>query len=288
MMIGWIAGIVVQSRQNQGSDLEWNNMPREWMDVSGLAFNTLLLLEQVQLSWLPGWLPEEELGVALAANPAVEWYMRHKCPQLSEWLDRVVAAQGGRQDEDPAKIRQAEVSVLATMTDLVVYAVDPAVYDAQLFLGWDTDELTSLTEFTGKTVIDVGAGTGRLALAVADKAGTVFAVEPVANLRAYLKKKARAKGLHNVYPVDGLITDIPFPGQTADVTMSGHVFGEDPDAEYKELARVTKVGGMIILCPGNNDKDNEAHDLLVARGFAWSRFEEPRDGWKRKYWKEMI
>ncbi len=35
-------------------------MPREWMDVSQLSFNTLLLLEQVQLSWLPGWLPEKE------------------------------------------------------------------------------------------------------------------------------------------------------------------------------------------------------------------------------------
>ena len=29
-------------------------MPRDWMDVSHLSFNSLLLLEQVQLSWLPG------------------------------------------------------------------------------------------------------------------------------------------------------------------------------------------------------------------------------------------
>ena len=65
-------------------------MPCKWMDVSDLSFNTLLLLEQVQLSWLPGWLPENELGVALKANPVVEWYMRHKCPQLNEWLDRVL------------------------------------------------------------------------------------------------------------------------------------------------------------------------------------------------------
>ena len=55
-------------------------MPREWMDVSHLSFNTILLLEQVQLSWLPGWLPEKELWIALRANPVVEWYFRHKCP----------------------------------------------------------------------------------------------------------------------------------------------------------------------------------------------------------------
>jgi len=257
------------------------------MDVSRVSFNAVLLLEQVQLSWMPGWLPEQELGLALKANPAVEWFMRHKCPQLNEWLDRVMSAVHGDDLDDPVKIRQAEVSVLGSMTDLVVYAVDPGVYDAQPFLGWETNELLSLTDFADKTVIDVGAGTGRLALAVADQARTVFAVEPVANLRAYLKKKARAQGLRNVYAVDGLITEIPFPEQTADVTMGGHVFGDDRDAEYQELVRVTKVGGMIILCPGNSDQDNEAHDLLVARGFEWSRFEEPRDGWKRKYWKRV-
>jgi hypothetical protein len=43
--------------------------PLEWMDVSQLSFNTLLLVEHVQLSWLPGWLPERELGIALRANP---------------------------------------------------------------------------------------------------------------------------------------------------------------------------------------------------------------------------
>ncbi len=228
-------------------------MPLDWMDMSGISFNTLLLLEQVQLSWLPGWLPEQELAVALRANPAVEWYMRHKCPALNGWLDRVLAAPPGEGAGDPAETRRAEVTVLSTLTDLVVYAVDPAVYDAQPFLGWDTDELLSLVDFTGKTVIDVGAGTGRLTLAAAEKAQTVFAVEPVANLRAYLKQKARARGWRNVYAVDGLITDIPFPAQTADVTMSGHVFGDAPEAEYREMRRVTKPGGMIVLCPGNSD-----------------------------------
>jgi hypothetical protein len=50
--------------------------------------------------------------------------------------------------------------------------------------------------------------------------------------------------------------------------------------------RVTKKSGMIILCPGNIDKDNATHDFLIEKGFMWSRFEEPNDGMKRKYWKE--
>lgn len=115
----------------------------------------------------------------------------------------------------------------------------------------------------------------------------VFAVEPVAKLCSYLKTKARSRGVMNVFTIDGLITDMPFPDQFADITMGGHVFGDHPEKECQELIRVTKPGGMVILCPGNNDQDNEAHHHLVAQGFQWARFEEPEDGIKRKYWKTI-
>jgi len=262
-------------------------MPRAWMDVSPLSFNSLLLLEQVQLSWLPGWVPESELQIALCANPVVEWYFRHKCPLLNEWLDQVLSSAEADSPLAPERVRQAEVGVLEALTDLLVYAVDPAIYDAQPFLSWDSNEFLSLADFSDKTVIDVGAGTGRLSLPAAALARAVFAVEPVANLRQYLRRKARAVGLENVFQADGLITDIPFPDGFADITLAGHVFGDALEAEYRELLRVTKAGGTIILCPGNNDLDNELHTFLVSRGFEWSRFEEPRDGIKRKYWKTV-
>lgn len=258
-------------------------MPVNWMDVSSLSFNTLLLLERVQLSWFPGWAPEAEMAIALRANPAVEWYLRHKCPELEPWLDGVMAKENRQASAE--QVRQAEVAILQALDDLVVYAVDPAVYDAQPFLGWDSRELTSLADFAGKIVIDVGSGTGRLALAVAGKAQAVFAVEPVANLRRYLKHKARNQHIHNLYPVDGLITDIPFPDTFADVTMGGHVFGDHPQEECQELLRVTRPGGTVILCPGNRDTDDDRHQFLVSQGFQWARFEEPRDGTKRKYWR---
>jgi SAM-dependent methyltransferase len=262
-------------------------VPVDWIDVSSISFNTLLLLERVQLSWFSGWLPEAELALALKANPVVEWYLRHKCPELNGWLDKVMAEVGEGQPPNPEKVRRAEEAVLRAINDLVTYAVDPAIYDAQPFLGWDSRELTSLVDFTGQTVIDVGAGTGRLALVAAEQAEAVFAVEPVTNLRRYLRDKARERGLKNVFPVDGLITDMPFPDGFAEVTMASHVFGDLPEEEFHELARVTKPGGAVILCPGNADWDNDRHHFLVSRGFQWSRFEEPEDGMKRKYWKRI-
>lgn len=262
-------------------------MAVDWIDVNRLSFNTLLLLERVQLNWLPGWLKEDELAVALQGNPTVAWYMRHKCPEISVWVDNVLALQAGAPAPEAARLRQAELAILSQINDLLVYVIDPSLYDAQPFLGWDSDELRGLVDWQGKTVIDIGSGTGRLAFVAAEQAHAVFAVEPVANLRRYIREKARLRGFSNIFPVDGLITELPFPDGFADVTMGGHVFGENPPAEYAEMQRVTQPGGMLILCPGSSTREDPSHEYLVAQGFAWAEFEEPGDGPKRKYWKTL-
>jgi ubiquinone/menaquinone biosynthesis C-methylase UbiE len=174
------------------------------------------------------------------------------------------------------------------MNDLICYAVNPAIYEKLPFLGWDSEELRNLVNFEGKTVVDIGSGTGRLAFVAAeDGALGVFAVEPVGNLRRYIKEKARRNGLTSIYTMDGLITDLPFPDGFIDIVMGGHVFGDSPEKEYTEMVRIVKPGGMVILCPGSNDSDDARHTFLVDRGFEWSRFEEPGDGIKRKYWKNV-
>lgn len=263
-------------------------MRLNWMDVTPLSFNTLLLLERLQLSWLPGWTtcPRPELALALNHHPVVEWYLRHQCPEINPFLDEVMAL-SLPPNASPARVRQAEVTVLESLMDLVVYAVDPAQYDAQSFLGWNDQELLCLADFQCKTVIDIGSGTGRLAFAVAPLAKTVFAVEPVSNLRRVIREKAKARGIHNVYAVDGTITQVPFPEGFADVTMEGHVYGDEPLAEKVEMERVTRHGGMVIHMPGHIDRDDEVHRYLMAEGYSWARFEEPGDGWKRKYWKKI-
>jgi hypothetical protein len=53
------------------------------------------------------------------------------------------------------------------------------------------------------------------------------------------------------------------------------------------LLLVARSGGRVVLCPGANDVDDEAHHVLVTAGYAWSVFEEPGDGRKRKYWRTV-
>ena len=87
--------------------------------------------------------------------------------------------------------------------------------------------------------------------------------------------------------MDGLKTGILFPASFADITVSGYVIGGHPAEEYEEMVRVTKPGGTVVLCPGNSDKDNNVHQLLVSQGFQGARLKEPADGVRRKYWKTV-
>lgn len=257
-----------------------------WLDVTNLSFNVMLLLDRIQISWFPGWVPKEPLSIALEGNPHVKWYLGNKCPEIKDWLDELMGARKGT-TPTAGQIREAEIAVMEAINDWLTYVVAPDVYDQLPFHGWDSKELTDLVDFTNKIVMDIGSGTGRQALLAAPTARVVYAVEPVGNLRFFLNEKARNLGFDNVHPVEGLLEDLPFHNDFADIIMGGHVFGEYLDGEYRELTRVTRPGGMIILIPGNNDCDNDVHAFLIAKGFNWGRFEEPVDGWKRKYWKEV-
>ena len=227
-----------------------------WLDVSDLDFNALLLLEPLHVVYLSERQPDAVMGTALAN--------RH--PTAEEQ-------------------RRAELAVLDTMQDWLMYILDPAGYDQLEFLGWNDDSLLTMIDFSDRVVLDVGAGSGRLTFTVAPYARAVYAVEPVARLRCYLWEKRTRLGFDNVYPIDGLITRIPFEDNFADILMAGHVFGEDFEAEYAEMWRVVRPGGTILLHPGTNaSSENEAHKFLLSKGFAFDLFKEPGDGLKRKYW----
>jgi SAM-dependent methyltransferase len=226
------------------------------------------------------------MGTALKAHSAIDWYLRQIHPPIGQYLDRCLKL--ANKDASPEQIRQSEIEILERYRDWVVYAVKPERYDQLDFLDWDDGSLLGLADFKQKVVIDIGSGTGRLAFAVAPIANTVYAVEPVANLRRFIWEKREKLGLDNVFPLDGTITQIPLPDSFADIVMSGHVYGDDPPAEIAEMTRVVRDGGIILMHPGTNaNTDQEAHRYLIEQGFDFATFEEPNDGLKHKYWKTI-
>jgi ubiquinone/menaquinone biosynthesis C-methylase UbiE len=105
----------------------------------------------------------------------------------------------------------------------------------------------------GDAVLDVGCGTGTLALEVARRvgqAGRVVGIDPGAEQIA----RARAKAARRNAPIEfqvGVIEQLPFPDQTFDVVLSTLMMHHLPAPLKRqglaEIARVLKPGGRLVI-----------------------------------------
>lgn len=253
-----------------------------------LEAEDLFLLEAFQISYLPGWVSEREFAAVLWAYPALKRYLIKRHPPIAGFIERVMAESGPARDDQ--KLAKYSEGLVWTIADLLVYNKCPEAYDEQGFHRWDFGEVTGITPLMGKTVIDGGAGTGRVTLEAARAAARVYAVEPVARLRQFIREKAAQAGLGNVYVVDGFLDDIPFSAGFADLLVTSHALGWRLEKELAEFERVVKRGGTIIHCPGTAESptEEERHRRLISSdwGYQWARYQAP-DGWKRKYWKRV-
>lgn len=253
---------------------------------ANLEIEDLFLLEAFQIAYLPGWVPEEELGLVLKGHPEIGKYLRKRNPETAGFLERVELE--ASKEYDQKSYDRACERIVWTIADLLVYNKCPEVYDQLPFHEWDFREVTDITGLTGKVVVDGGAGTGRVALEAAQTAEVVYAVEPVSRLRQFIREKAAQKSINNLYVLDGFLHDLPFTDQTVDVLITSHALGWQLEAELQEFERVVKAGGFVIHCPCTAEISGEekTHQRLVSGelGYSWARYEEA-DGWKRKYWK---
>lgn len=97
-------------------------------------------------------------------------------------------------------------------------------------------------------LLDVGAGTGRFALALAPRAGRVVAVEPNATMRSFLERAAVERGLRNVEVVPLRWEEVPDDLQ-ADVVLCSHVLYpiEDVEPFLRKLDRATRACCFVTM-----------------------------------------
>jgi len=72
---------------------------------------------------------------------------------------------------------------------------------------------------SGKRVLDIGCGDGRLALGVAPLATSVDGIDPDAEAIAAAKRNARTAGIRNVRFATGAAQHLPYPGAAFDVVV---------------------------------------------------------------------
>jgi ubiquinone/menaquinone biosynthesis C-methylase UbiE len=100
-------------------------------------------------------------------------------------------------------------------------------------------------------VLDVGCGTGSLAVLLAGAGHRVSGVDSSAAMLAAARTKAAAAGLAVGF-VHGDAGDPPFPPASVDVVLCRHVLWalDDPAAALGAWVRLLRPGGRLVLVEG--------------------------------------
>lgn len=227
------------------------------------------------------------LGTLLDRHPDLVFVIRKRAPEASGAVDILLSI--AEKDISDEALRAREIELMELLeTDVVYTEPDIMQKNCNYIYAWDEEHLHALCDLKGKTVLDLGAGTGRLTFAASKVAKRVYASEPVDRLREHMRDRVAKEGITNVKVQDGIVMDIPHEDDTFDVVMCGHVVGDDYDAEVREMTRVCKPGGHLVICNGDDDiKRSKPNRKLIERGFEPHYHESSQKGDIYNYTKKV-
>jgi ubiquinone/menaquinone biosynthesis C-methylase UbiE len=125
------------------------------------------------------------------------------------------------------------------------------------------ERMRGLLPLTGdERAIDVGAGTGPLAFALAPLVREVVALDLVPEMLAEGRRHARE--FPNVLFVEGDALALPYAAGVFDLALSGRTLHhvERPGGVVAELARVTRAGGLVLVVDQIAPADPQEAELL--------------------------
>jgi len=101
----------------------------------------------------------------------------------------------------------------------------------------------------GQAVLDVGTGTGVVAITARNMGARVTGLDLTPALLAQARESAEVAGHHDIAWHEGDAEALPFPDACFDVVLSqfGHMFAPRPEVAVSEMLRVLKPGGTIAF-----------------------------------------
>jgi len=260
---------------------------REFFPDISLDAEDLLLLEAFQIQYLPDRAAKREFATLLHEYPLIHRFLELKCPSIVAFLDTLLK-------EHPQITAKDEVQrhcqkALWEIADLIIYNKHPDIYDRNTAIRWNISEISSIAPLEGKTLADVGAGSGRIAFLVAPFASTVFALEPITSFRSFMKEKAIKEGVNNLFVMDGTLDSMPLPDDSLDVLITSNAIGWHLKNELKEIERVVKSEGYAIhLLHADSEHTDSFREILTSPEWDY-QFSQEQSGKTKKirYYKKV-
>jgi ubiquinone/menaquinone biosynthesis C-methylase UbiE len=125
--------------------------------------------------------------------------------------------------------------------------------------------MREIADWTGRTVLDIGCGTGFHLPLWAASADRVVGVEPHPPLAALARR--RTKKLEHVTVLRGMAESLPVPDASVDVAHArwAYFFGPGSEPGLRELDRVVRRGGTAFVI--DNDATTSTFGGWFRRGY---------------------
>ena len=148
--------------------------------------------------------------------------------------------------------------------------------------------MQAIAEWTGKTVLDLGAGTG-FHIPRFDQAEHVFAVEPHDASRLLAMQRIANLALRNVSILKGSAEHIPLRDQSVDICHSRFAYFFAPNclSGLRELERVMRPGGTAFIIDNDLVKGTFAEWLQQSPYYKSATASEVSQFWREQGFNEQ-